>query len=73
MTPDQAGIVIADRFVSGDYTGRDNLALHISSAIQQAIEDAVRVVESFQYPDGMIDMECEELVAAIRALKDKPS
>jgi hypothetical protein len=39
MTPDQVGLVIADRFVSGEYTGRDNLALHISSAINQAMAD----------------------------------
>jgi hypothetical protein len=39
MTPDQIGIVIADRFLSGEYTGRDNLALHISSAINQAMAD----------------------------------
>jgi hypothetical protein len=39
MTPDQVGLVIADRFLSGEYTGRDNLALHISSAINQAMAD----------------------------------
>jgi hypothetical protein len=52
MTPDQVGLVIADRFLSEEYSGRDNLALHISSAINQAMADererCAKVAESYQ-------------------------
>jgi hypothetical protein len=70
MTPDQAGKAIADRFVSGAYTGRDSLALHISSAIQQALEEAARAAETSEV---MCEHGCTDRIAAIiRALaKDK--
>ena len=45
MSPEQIGMVIAERFTSGAYTGRDNLALHIASAIREAYEDAAKIAE----------------------------
>jgi hypothetical protein len=39
MTPDQTANCIAVRFVTGEYAGQANLAMHISSAIQQAIRE----------------------------------
>ena len=66
MTPDQVGLVIADRFLSEEYSGRDNLALHISSAINQAMADererCARIVEIDNLPSPLR----EQLQAAIR-------
>jgi hypothetical protein len=72
MTPNQAGLAIADRFVSCEYTGRDNLAMHISSAIQQAVreayEDAARIAEGTDWHMDRPHTPVEILVAkAIRA------
>jgi hypothetical protein len=74
MTPDQTGIAIANRFllirldsfdVSGEYTGRDDLAIHIASAIRQAYEDAARIAEGYE---GWVDNDfVAHIAAAIRA------
>ena len=81
MTPEQTGLAIAERFVSGDYTGRDNLAMHISSAIQQAIAAerercAKFVEENYEEPFTNIvgnlswrERGAKKLAAAIRALQ----
>ena len=69
MTPEQAGLAIADRFMSGAYTGRDNLALHIASAIRQERERCAKIVESIRPPIGMHgynDVAIKHIVAAIR-------
>jgi hypothetical protein len=80
MTPDQVGLAIADRFMSGAYAGRDNLAMHISSAIQQAIrksyEDAARVAERKAHGFPPVEVACSynlahNIAKAIRArIKD---
>jgi hypothetical protein len=73
MTPDQVGLVIADRFVSGEYTGRDNLALHISSAINQAMADererCAKIADKYASecdPTERQRYAAEEIAAAIR-------
>jgi hypothetical protein len=71
MTPNQSGLVIADRFISGEYTGRDNLALHISSAINQAMADererCAKIVDEWPVlPDGAGPIYRAEIAAAIR-------
>jgi hypothetical protein len=73
MTPDQVGLAIADRFVNGAYTGRDNLAMHISSAINQAMADererCARVADKYASecePTERQRYAAEEIAAAIR-------
>jgi hypothetical protein len=70
MTPDQVGIVIADRFISGEwYPSRDNLATHISSAINQAMADererCAKIAEDFCGPN-VGHRDCDAIAAAIR-------
>jgi hypothetical protein len=68
MKPDQVGLVIADRFISGEYTGRDNLAIHISSAINQAMADerqrCAKIAEERTWPQSGVS-----IAAAIRENK----
>jgi hypothetical protein len=69
MTPDQVGLVIADRFLSGEwYPSRDNLASHISSAINQAMADererCAKMAE--EYGRGNLNPAPPIIAAAIR-------
>jgi hypothetical protein len=71
MTPDQVGLVIADRFLSEEYSGRDNLALHISSAINQAMADererCAKIAENCEVTlDGNDPFGNLQIAAAIR-------
>jgi hypothetical protein len=48
MTPDQIGLAIARRFINGEWKlDIENLACHISSAIQQERERCAQLVETF--------------------------
>jgi hypothetical protein len=72
MTPDQIGLVIARRFIHGGWQlDIENLAAHISSAINQAMADererCAKIADAFPLIPG--DTTKDAVAAAIRGNK----